>query len=286
MKTKGKNLVAVAPELKKHAGTVTMWRLHGDVTHKALEDAWKAHGFNTSDLPELPSPEVALRRAIGHLSSKRTLVRSLAKRGAWAIVIEQVMKDGETLKHEQSFNVSVNKIGNLVFKPEEVDAKDFITDSYRKELFIHDSTALSEFLVSQVTRLRAVGIQNKGGVYFIPQEHVEVWERMNAALEESGAALFTNIPAMPTDSVVRSVLSALKEEVVASIKAIEDDMASGIKEEALNNRVDRCVTMVNKIASYEELFNVKLDEIRRATEDLKANISSAILTVGSGADEC
>src|SRR5580692_101007 len=83
------NLI-VTPEAVISAGTISYWRLSGQINLYRLTGYWTQMGLDPKALPKPPGPAVALGRAVRMEAGPRMLVRPLTEEAAWAIVEETV----------------------------------------------------------------------------------------------------------------------------------------------------------------------------------------------------
>jgi hypothetical protein len=280
MSSKSKGLVAVPAELRQFAGAITMWRLHGDVDPDALSATMSAQGLQHIAPPALPGPDAALRRALDEFRARRVLVRPLKNRGAWSLVSEELDGD-DVLHHAQTCTVTLDGVGRLsvsALGPGSDNLRDRIAEEYVRHSTMYSAHDVSAWLIAQCNRLAAVSIRDGGGVYFIPRANLPEWERITRAAQSANASTFCDVPALPTESVVRAVLDAMRAEAEQAYAAIEEEINDGkLGARALASRAERCSAIAAKIVGYEELLDAKMTDLRAKLSDLQAGIAAAIL---------
>src|SRR5262245_28185664 len=121
----------VVPGASDVAGASVWWELAGlvDVGRLALE--WTARGLVADELPTLPGPEAALRRALREQAGRRRLVRPLEERAAWALVDEAA--SGELLAHSVELRVRLGVLGPE-FDPANHHLRAAVEDDFRSAL--------------------------------------------------------------------------------------------------------------------------------------------------------
>jgi hypothetical protein len=297
------NLIATQ-DPNAFVGAVVMWHLSGDVELSRLQKSWATHGLHPDLLPDLPSAQVCLTRAVEEHSKGNRFKRRIKGEGSsgYRLVREdkadKVVADYDTdcaimLDGEQMRVVAYERDedGHTRFndkdEPIESSAKHPLADKltaafeyHKKQLSPRD---VSPWLCADMMQhFGATTLKSNGGAYFVPREYVEELKRVKAALSACSGHRIYMIQAMTTDEAVEMVLDAIVREADAEAKAIEADLAQGHGENededsdtkplgprALESRADRCRAMVDKVRVYEDLLGRRLDDIRERLGDLK-----------------
>ena len=287
-KNTNENLMVV--ENVDTAGAITYWRLSGEVSLSKLGLAWTRAGLDGKFLPETPSDEVALRRALGAIQSKRRLVRPLARRGVWAIVDEWVDNQTQDLDHRTLVRVKITKSagGHETIEVEKVNADwatynalhDAIHAEFQRHKGVLAHQDISSWLVKLADKANAVSLRDMGGVYFVPRNKVGFWTTIADVLAQVDQKVF-RIPAMSNSEAVEAILDAITAEAQREAEALEADLLKdgddALGARALRGRANRCDAVKAKVESYERFLNVKLDDIRAKLDGLRANLSAAAL---------
>lgn len=257
-------------------GAIVMWHLYGDVERDELRRSWLAYGLNEDLLPELPSPEVCLTRAVEEFS-RGTIFKRRIKGGGYRLVRED-KADQEKADYATECSVMLDEQDNLVFtRFSGEDLSQELTQAFAKHKKQLSGRDISPWLCGQMMQhLKATNLKSNGGVYFIPREQVETFKQIKLAIESVAGHRLYMVQAMTTDEAVEMVLDAITREAEGEISAVETDLAQVDEEgnrvlgvRALNTRADRCKDMIKKVKEYEKLLGTKLDVVRKRLDDLK-----------------
>lgn len=277
------------------AGVITFWRMAGNMDITALATAWAEEGFDSDDLPPLPSAAAALRRAVYEQRKNDILVRPLRRAdfSGWAVVGEIT---GETLEHTPLVHVSVDDFGRLWFEEPGTDdaalnvqlaqqITDNIKAAYNRYLGLVTAADASSWLVKRVHAFAAIPLRDTGGFYFVPFPHSQRWERVAKIIRNATPHDVGLIPAMKTDEAVRTILVSLEEEANAEAARMFEDIANGeLGERALSTRADRCSVLMRKVADYERLLGVQASALNTRLEELRTSLAAATLVATSDAN--
>lgn len=249
------------------AGALSYWRLSGETTVDKLTAAWLAAGLNEDLLPKPVSGRVAVTRAVDALSVKidaNTHREVKQARGWWGIV--DATNDGHG-------NFTHNQLGRACYdsKNQKVVVKDA---PFTIEQQIRDNVALARtkllpgditsWLVKLAEHCNAVSLRDKGGIYFIPRTQVDFWANVADAVAVAGDFKIFRIPALKTDEAIEAIVDAITQEAEQVGKVLLADLTKegddAIGERALRSKTKNAEVLLGKIRSYEDLFDVKLDE--------------------------
>jgi hypothetical protein len=282
----GKSIVVT--EAHQGAGGVTYWSLADTTDSSRLEQEWVARGLDPELLPDLPGPEVALRRAAKDQVRPHRLVRRLPD-GGWAIVDELVGNaDQEALDYRVGLEVHLDAIGrprfdNLTGNEPIAAEVQAAFDASLKSLSTED---IAGWLVKRVYAAGAVALRPTGGFYYVPPTTLPGWQQVAAAVCAASDNAVYDIPAMRTDSVVRAVLDGLQAEMGAYAAKLEEQVAAGtMGEQALRSRAADCERQLAKLEQYDSILGSGLDAIRQRMDDLKAAVVSAVMQAEADAAE-
>ncbi|MHA1573353.1 MAG: DUF6744 family protein [Alphaproteobacteria bacterium] len=266
----------------EQAGAIVYWRLSGAVDAVRLTESWSEAGLAEAMLPETPTPEAALRRAVYEQKSRRRLVRKLPNGKGWAIVDERV--EGDDLKYDTGIRVFLNKIGQAAFAFDENNEERAaivcgqIAFAFNKHLDEFTATDISSWLVRFASKCGAVSLRERGGIYFVPRTTIEHWRLAVNAIKLASDHHCYEIPALKSSDAVDAILDAVVREAQAATDEMQEEMSKGdLQSRALINRSDRCDQVLAKLKQYEDLLGANLGEIAERVDDLKADITIATL---------
>lgn len=272
-----RNVVAV-PEMEagQTAGAITLWTLSGEVEHEALRRAWTGQGRSEGLLPALPSPQVALHRAMLDERGPRVLVRPLAGGHGYALVAESAVEDDLTHRITLRARVDSDSIQIDADDPAADAAAQRIAAGFARYSATHAAADIGSWLVRRVYGCSAVAIRATGGVYFVPRDRVEEWRGVARALESASACRVYEIPALHSASAVECVMAALAAEAEEEATKIEEQITE-VGTRGLRTRSDRVGELVQKVGGYEALLGRHQSALHDRLEHLQAAIAQAIL---------
>lgn len=290
-----KGVVAVDQHVPT-AGAIVWWRLRGSVDYEALSLAWDSIGETRSLLPAPCTETTSLRRAVGEIRAKRTLVRPLGKGNGFAIVREKVTKNEAELEHEVLAKVTLDGIGRLDFtrvcghvpgSSVELDRMESdIRSSFKRHLSALESEDISSWLVWLMPRVDAVSLRQSGGVYFIPAQQTDRFAKIVSAIRSVSDHVVNRVPAMRSDDAVAAILDALEQEATAEAASMEAEVeAMKLGERGFSNRIDHCDAVETKVTRYEELLGKKLDSLRIRLQSLRASLTMAVMKTRSNTEK-
>jgi BMFP domain-containing protein YqiC len=278
----------------KIAGAVSYWRLSGGTPLGALRGAWVEQGLDTTLLPEPPSDETVLRRALNEVASKRRLVRPLKTRGSF-LVVDEIPVGEDRLDWQPVMQVEMSDGGSPSFHGmgggDYYELRDKIRDDFsrlRGELSPADVSAWLVKLAEQVT---STSLRDSGGVYFVPKDGMDFWRKAAVAIQSASAHRIYKIPAVRNEECVEAVLDAVVVETINEMDALtrelqDDDADMGTR--ALRTRAGRLSMLETKVNAYEAMLHVKgesgasevkakLDNLRERLGGLQGMVTAAIL---------
>lgn len=279
----------VAPEAAETAGCISYWRLSGAVDLDRLRNAWVDQGLDTALLPAPPAPETALRRAVQAQQHLRQLVRPIAKRGAW-VIKEEIVVESVNGRKDTEYTTIARVWWENGIRIEPVDASGAydalernIRNEYRAQQGQIDPADVSGWLVSLAEQNNAASLRDTGGVYFVPRPAVNFWQKAVAALKfatNNDHKVF-QIPALRNSEAIDAIVDAITLEAGRAASAIEADLLlegdAALGKRALSTRTQTCADVLDKVASYEKLLGIRLDDVRDRVERLRANIATVAL---------
>lgn len=292
------DVVAITDISQDAAGAIVLWRLSGDTNLDKLRAAFAAHGIDEKLLPETPSPETALRRAVKEHEDKRMLVRPLpGKRAAYALVTEHARAEEEAAQVQNALEYSVLLTVRLAYNGDDGapnlefsyadDKLSAIAADIRSTFTVGMDRVTSNdtvgWLCDMVRHVKAVPLRDTGGVYFVPRQTLPLWRKIAASLRSASATYVAEIPALKSSEAVDTILDSLQREADQFLGTMEEelrkaaDAPDGMGSRAIKTRIARCDASVEKLSIYEKLLGVRLDKVRDRVGALQANLAAAAL---------
>lgn len=248
-------------------GVVTYWRPGGDVDRTKLGDALGRAGFRgfTPD-PRTPyaSLELALRDVFG---GPTTLVRPLEKRAGFEVVAEtrgRVANDYDHVATALLQEIAGGPGLPLLDPPDRVGE---LVHSYCQRASEIPGGSVSRALVNIVKALGGVQLREGGGLYWLPEQSADKWEKVADEVEKAGAAAVFQLAVPLDENTVKAVTEGLRAEVLAEVERIEKDILSGeLGERALSARTDEAVALKAKLEQYEAALQTTLPVLHEAVD--------------------
>lgn len=281
-------------------GAITYSRLPGDVPLDKLRELWIARGFNENFLPQDPTAENVLRRALNNVKHGiRVLLRPLAGKHGFALVAETVKDDQLDYGTHDMLRARVEypdpKVGGnvkLIITPIDHPKADAIRAQFE---LLNNTVAASAFGGGWlwrylVHRCRAVSLRDGGGFYFIPRDMMDQWNAWCDTIQEAcpGVTIY-RIPAVSGSEAVAAIMDSMRAEAEAAVEAINAELLrtgnDALGKRALQNREARTREVRDKLAHYEKLFEVQLDDLREKLESLNTEIGGALLMLADDDDD-
>lgn len=294
------DIVATTDENIESAGKIVMWALRGDTNRDLLQTSWDSEGLPENLKPsDYTQPALALQNALRDLArGRRSLVRPLRQRGAWCVINEQVYEgtaeDGEAavtaeeLEHTTSYRAWIERDTNssgatnvsLHLKGASDETAEAVNDAFTHQREHMAANAFSSWLTKAIEQITcAVKIRKSGGVYYVPESKVSVFDSIVSAISVANPShVFHTITAMKADNCVATVLEAVNREAAEIIDAIENEIDTGnLGKRALNSRRGNLATLSDKLGAYETLLGGALDDIKTRLDDADVALGESIL---------
>jgi len=294
-----KDVFAMNESAPGSMGALTWWELRGHTTISSLAAAWELEGFAPEELMcEAPSTERALARATQHAMRERQIRRPLGRRGAWEVIDEEVVGDGDdqTLEHSALVRASVERFGGkasgaksvrvtVANDSEEAAAmKECILEllsRYEQQLVQRD---LSDWLLRLLSspRFRALHLRQKGGFYFVPEDRVAAWEGVAKVVEVVGCGVVWTMPAARAERAVAAILAAVRLESERAFAEMEDYLIGDVSTRGLNSVERRLHEAREKLRVYANLLGSELPELTTRAAEVEGALAAAKLLEEEG----
>lgn len=137
---------------------------------------------------------------------------------------------------------------------------------------------LTEAVRSLVFRLRGTMLKKSGGLYFLPEENVAVFEQVASAIEASDTeAEFTcgSFDFTANKRLFERLFKSLEEEVLYNTSQMQDEIANlaGNSKKMRRNGIERRMKDIcewtDKVEYYEQLMGTSMPTLRQAIEDAR-----------------
>lgn len=271
-------------------GAVVFWALSGSLEVARLTETWAAEGLDTEWLLPVPSPVVALRRAVQAQVSRGQFTAEHPD-GGWVLVDEK--KDDHALSYAVGLRFRLTpvekddeatvRVVELIDIPAHIDAAaaQSTLDAVRAEFGmlrrgIVESVDVSSWLTKLLDKhLSSVALRESGGFYFVPRQSVETWGKIKRALGAVSAYKLAEIPAMRSTETVAAVLDAVRRESDVALSEMENELNLGTLGNRGNaNRIKACDVLKAKVVGFEKLLGLKLAEVVARIDALRGKLEA------------
>ncbi len=124
--------------------------------------------------------------------------------------------------------------------------------------------AIGRSLVEIMASLKGTALREAGGVYWIPDEGVAVWERVISAFQEAGQSKVYLMRTVMDSQTVRAVSDAIVGEVLAASGMLADEIRSGqLGEVALETRKERAQSLHRRVSEYEQILGQTMQHLHQ-----------------------
>lgn len=264
-------------------GSVIYWSLAPYFDRQRLLTAWRPMGLE-SDVPEQRPAVACLRDALQEVfAGAKVLIRPLAAKTGFSVVNENRGEDGNTYSTvltAKTYGESSAPIfsGNLA-KIDEVNA------SYQQHFGRITSGQMAGVLVRVLQRLGATRLRPTGGVYWLPGSRLGEWEAAMAGVEyaaDGGKATGYVIRHNLDAGSVRAIHDALILEVNTEAARLTEEIQSGdLGERAIKSRKQEAAQLREKVAEYEKLLGVGLEQLQATLDRVEQTNAVAALLLAA-----
>jgi hypothetical protein len=269
------NVGVVAVVDQQATGAIVWWRLTGDVDVDVFQKAWLDAGLMKELLPEPPTPNTALGRAMREMSERRRLVRSLKGNKGWGVVNETATDT--TLDYQMQIKASIED-GKLKVEPAGHNLSDEVKLKYATYCNSYTITDTSALLCSTVKALKAVPLRDTGGVYFVPRDQIPELRKVVTAIKSVSDHRVFEVPALRSDEAIEAILSALIAEADSETSAMETEFdTTELGGRALRTRAGKAEALLAKVKEYETLLGKNLSAVTERVVGLKDALVTAAL---------
>jgi uncharacterized protein Veg len=302
--------LAVPPDI---AGAMISWTLAPNgVGIDDLVTTLAEAGFDESYIPVDPTPSQALLNMLNRMFKKATtLIRSVRHprgvqgqvQATYAVVPKDEGEEDKVIFREEfkvaAVLVQKGEPGNTyidsdLWFADEVpqDKIDTMLAEYPTYLRTMYSLEQSQWLTRLCKSvLKGIVMEGGSGHYFIEPSMVPIWRKLNRELRKLGIFLH-EIPAMKSQQAVEAVLSSLRAMLTKSMEELETDLqkyaekrndpnARKVQRRVLEERQNRMNKDLNLIERYEQLFSVRLEDMRANLEKMQMGYAE-LATITSG----
>lgn len=240
-----------------HLGDITYWMLsNADVPRTVLEDAWRDNGMDMKFLPEVQTPEKALRAAVKEYRAAPNNGKSVLLRQAFdskdmlifGVVEEERVGAGE-LDYKQVSRVELNKVSGVVNVTAQSSVTQAIVAKFQENMQITPARDVMSTIVRVLKSFRAVTLRDTGGIYWVPNKHSAGLRALQGAVRRIGQSALFLLPVHRTVEAVEALQAAADAGIEADLKAL----GAEIEEFKADLDGTRPSTLERRLQTFQEL---------------------------------
>lgn len=273
----------------KPCGAVVFWNL-SECWRSSLLDAWDTIGYKGL-VPEPRTPQAVLRSALSTIYRGGHSVEPLAKKNGFAVAKVYHEDDEVRYEHLLSIRIVTRDDGTVSLEtvPYSHSVAFAVSKEYNRECDVITPNALSKALVEVIKNVNGITLRPGGGCYWIPDQALEVWEKLGKLTSRCGVGLAPQVYTIrhhfDRESVV-AVLAAVVQELKNATETIRGEVTSGeLGKRALQSRQESVEALWDLAEFYERHLGVALTESKAAISELSQMTSAAALlemAIGGG----
>jgi plasmid stabilization system protein ParE len=276
----------------KHIGDLLWWTLaDAEIARAQLEAIWSAEGLSAGDLPEVPTPEKALRTAIRECQVGRHdhLLR-LGKQDdgevVYAVVLET--RDGSgNVHHAQEARITLYRTapGRLASDDAGHPLVAAVSTAYDRLLNVHTADDVRRAILRTLASCAAVTLRDSGGVYWVPSTHAGRLRSLQAAIARIGTSQLAIVPihetAAANQELGKAARASIEEEIVRLREELESFLEGAPRVATLAHRLDVFNDLRSRAQLYHSVLRVQVDDLDAALAKLTLQVEGLLQSKAS-----
>lgn len=266
-------------------GSVVYWSLAEYVNRQTLWDCWDGLRYGSA-VPGARSPGACLLSALSDAvgmktlpwvrrqSGARWLIRPTRDVGHYEIVREVRGQGRNSYLHE--YLVWIDETNSIFVDPVTNDGlilQEEVIRLFNSHLGLLTRGSVSSALGNLALGLKGVQLKPSTAFYWLPESALEIWKALTTGVVEASVGkscqFYRLQPAMDEESV-RAVRDAISRQFLTRAREIEEEIVGGtLGQRALAARKMELGEMRDRVAVYEGLLSVGLDDLRSALESIE-----------------
>lgn len=264
-------------------GAIVFW-LPGDQnlqkTSQGMESLGLKH-YTPSPRTQADGVANALREVF---KDQRFLIRPLNQEGHYVVNEEQRGENSNTYKPVYGGWV---KKGIVEFPAYNRNAQVDCQNAYMRLMGTCPSHHVTRALVGlTLSHLKGTTLKESGGVYWIPQGHVDTWTKVGEVYQGAGRSRIYTIRSVADADTARAIVetftSELTDEIAALNLEVMGDETPGTRR--LNTIAKKAKAMLDKVRVYEASTDNELVKLRKLCEHLAETATGAALLASARDD--
>tara|TARA_R110000824_G_scaffold189979_3_gene371359 strand:+ start:837 stop:1676 length:840 start_codon:yes stop_codon:yes gene_type:complete len=237
-------------------------------------------------LPGQRTPDSALFNALKDSVPERGitrdyLIQSHRNRGDNGYEVVEVHKEEQNNGYEALFSARV-KDDKITFSEglwdyATIDASG-VQGSYDHFRQVITGSSMGSCLVDICQHLRGTSLRPSGGIYWLPEDAVSLWDEVGLAVSRSAVdeSSVYRLRTVMDERAAEAVIDAITSEVDAQSAEILDGIGE-LGERALRTREERSRVLKAKVEHYEQMLGEGLDKLKSVCDIATKSAAHAVL---------
>lgn len=280
-------------------GWFIWWTIRNvEITRQAFEALLQASGlkYTSKEATNRSSFLKAIARVQSEEKKEGLLLRKIKARGkeyVYGLVDERV--DGsEHLHYQHECNLRFFvETGAMICENPDHRAYQLVLKYFDHYQLIMDSEDVREVIMDMLADTYAIGVRQRGGIYFVPGQFSEVVEKLEALIAGLGSECYlATAPQIDEERTKKSVYKAfvegLKEKIAEFRTALENNLTdfdqnnkkynavAARKQNALAARLEEYRNMRKEIEFYADAMDFQASTLREELEGLGARLEKRL----------
>lgn len=201
----------------------------------------------------------------------KVLVRANKKPGTNGYSFIQEAKEEHRCYHTHDFSAKVDE--------GQVKTTGGYTDvAALQRLFEHFKAVLTgasvgQALVGILADLGAMTLKDSGGIYWVPEDKLDLWYQVAEAVETSAIGGHeSHVDSFTTtmdEHTARALKRGIVREIAETTKALRTEIAGGMGEKAMESRQEAAVSLHKRVDQYAVILEDTLDELHEQIQGVE-----------------
>jgi len=230
-------------------------------------------------MPKDRTPKSILHEALLDLyANAKTLVRPLAKRSAFTVVVE--IRGHHENNYTGALTAAVDPNGVVTVEPK--SDEDTIQAAYRRMEHEMPGQSLTHLMVKAMNQMGGIPLRANGGVYWLPASQMARWEKLADCIERAAIVRDSSRVYLMQTGTDAKTFRLIRDRIIAetstAVAALEEELKSAkLGERALQSRVQQADDLRKRLNEYSTVLGGGLDDIAAKLETVTQATATAML---------
>ena len=203
------------------------------------------------------------------------------KKTADGVEVVEIDRGTEGNHYDAAFSAKIDDNGQIVVTRGYADAF-VLRELHSKVKGVVTGPGVSRSLVDLLNSIGGTALRPTGGVYWIPQDAVELWEKVAVIIEacpvQGEKSAVYMVRTLMDSNAVRAVRDAIIHEIEVSAEGISKELLEGgLGDDAIETRKKLAGRLHERIALYEGILGEGLSRLHTAVSSVEESMTIAAL---------